>query len=138
MSGNKTFVDTNVLVYMYDSHDPTKRNTALKLVSELRRSRQIALSPQVLREFYSAVTRKLGVSETAALQAVKAFSTVTELVEDADLVVQGVEAAHRHQLAFRDGLIVASARRSGAARLYSEDLNPGQIYDGVEVINPFT
>ena len=41
-------------------------------------------------------------------------------------------------IGFWDALIVAAARKAGAARILSEDLNPGQIIAGVQVENPFS
>jgi predicted nucleic acid-binding protein len=56
---------------------------------------------------------------------------------DGPLVKDAIAVARRYQISYYDGQIVAAAKRLGCATLYSEDLNHGQAYDGVRVINPF-
>ncbi|MFZ5592473.1 MAG: PIN domain-containing protein, partial [Bacillota bacterium] len=55
----KVLVDTNILVYAYDSANPVKQKRALEVLDQLASSHAGALSAQVLAEFVVAVTRKI-------------------------------------------------------------------------------
>ena len=59
------------------------------------------------------------------------------IVNDGAAVLEAVDAAHRHQLSFWDALVVVAAVKGGASVIYSEDLNHGQRYGAVQVLNPF-
>ena len=54
------------------------------------------------------------------------------------LMLDAIETKQRFGISYWDAAIVTAAREMGCQTLYSEDLNPGQIYDGVTVVNPFT
>ena len=59
MSGNRQFVDTNILVYAHDVTAGDKHSRARALVEELWDTRQGCLSVQVLQEFFVTTTRKI-------------------------------------------------------------------------------
>ena len=65
------------------------------------------------------------------------FSELPVIVPDANLVKRGLAIKSRYQIQFYDAMIVAAAERAGASRLYSEDLNDGQLYCGIRAVNPF-
>lgn len=131
------FLDTNVLVYAAanDPETADKRYRALALIE----SRDFALSAQVLQEFYVTVTRKLevGLSAAQALEWIEQFEAFPCMPVDAGLVKVAAELAERFRISYWDAAIIAAAERAGAATLYSEDLNDGQRYGGVTVVNPF-
>jgi predicted nucleic acid-binding protein len=56
---------------------------------------------------------------------------------DTGTVRRAVEARAQYGVHFYDGMIIAAAERARCARIWSEDLNPGQTYFGVRVENPF-
>lgn len=134
----KTFVDTNVLVYAHDADAGKKRIAAAAALRELWSHRSGILSPQVLQEFYVTVTRKIKtpVGREEARQVVGAYSSWC-----VDAVAADVDTAFRIEdevgLNFWDALIIATAARSGAKTVLSEDLNHGQTIAGVTVRNPF-
>ncbi|GAA5338500.1 MULTISPECIES: PIN domain-containing protein [Thermus] len=132
------FVDTNVLVYAYDRSSPAKRERALALLEHLMVERRLALSLQVLQEFYVVTTRKL----QAPLSPEVARQILTDLgkawVHEPTLgdVLKATHLAERHRISFWDALILQSARALKAQVVWSEDLHPG-VYGGLEVRNPF-
>jgi predicted nucleic acid-binding protein len=139
MSGNRRFVDTNVLVYAHDDSAGSKRDQARALVERLWGSRDGCLSVQVLQEFFVTVTRKI----TKPVDAETAKAIVADLsrwylhVPAADDVLAAI-GMHQHTgISFWDAMIVRSAAEIGCTVLYSEDLNAGQEYCGVRVENPF-
>lgn len=135
----KVFVDTNVLVYAYDRAAGSKHVRARKLVEDLWTAGRGTLSTQVLQEFYVNVRRKTRppVSPEAARVLVADYLAWDPIVNDGAAVLEAVDAAHRHQLSFWDALVVVAAVKGGASVIYSEDLNHGQRYGAVQVLNPF-
>lgn len=135
----RAFVDSNVLIYAYDAGAGEKTAAARALVRELRESQRGCVSIQVLQEFFVTVTRKAPqrLDTRTAAAALDAFSTWTTHSPDARDVLAAIEVHDRAGIAFWDAMIVRSASVLGCAVLYTEDLNPGQSYDGVLVANPF-
>ena len=134
----KAFVDTNVLVYAYDRASGAKRELARGLLEALRNEGRGVLSTQVLQEFYVNVRRNARppVSQDDARALVSDYLAWEPVVNDGASVLEAIDVGHRYQLSFRDALIVVSARKAGASVLYSEDLNHGQTFESVQVLNP--
>ncbi len=139
MPGDLTFVDTNVLLYAYDRDAGDKRSRAAATLRELWQDRRGVISTQVLQEFYVNARRKLAtpLSRAEAERVLRRYEAwPVAVVEPAD-VFEAIRIEVRHQLAFWDALIVGAAARLGATVLLSEDLNAGQVIEGVRVLNPF-
>ena len=134
----KRFVDTNVLVYAYDESAGEKREKANRLVAGLWKSGEGCLSVQVLQEFYVNVTRKVKtpISRMQAAAIVEDLTAWEVHSPGGKDVLSAIELQGRESLSFWDAMIVTSARSLGCEVLYSEDMNPGQRYDGVTVVNP--
>ncbi len=133
------FVDTNILIYAYAATGE-KREVASALVDRLWRERRGALSVQVLQEFYVNVTRK--VTETIdpeiavdILKSLVRWRVHSPLPDD---VIAAASLSSRHQLSFWDAMIVRSAAELRCDTLWAEDLNDGQVIEGVQLSNPFT
>lgn len=133
------FVDTNVLVYAEDGAAGRKQELAKRLVIDLWNERDGVLSVQVLQELYVTLTRKVG----RPLAAAKALAIIEEylawvVVENTTgLLVDAVRLQERSRISFWDALVVQAAVEAGCDRLYSEDLNAGQRFGSVLVVNPF-
>jgi predicted nucleic acid-binding protein len=139
MSGDRRFVDTNILLYAHDESAGGKRDRARALVEQLWESRDGCLSVQVLQEFFVNVTRKIAkpLSAELAKEIVADFSRWRLHVPAADDVLAAIGIHQRTGISFWDAMIVRSAAEIGCTVLYSEDLNAGQEYSGVRVENPF-
>jgi predicted nucleic acid-binding protein len=139
MSGNRRFIDTNVLVYAHDESAGAKRYQARTLVEQLWDSREGCLSVQVLQEFFVTVTRKIAkpLDAETAKQIVADFSRWRVHVPAADDVLGAIGIHQRTGISFWDAMIVRSTSEMSCAVLYSEDLNAGQEYSGAVVENPF-
>jgi predicted nucleic acid-binding protein len=136
---NKSFLDTNVLVYAYDRHDPRKQVTAQALLTEAIEHESAVLSVQVLGEFFNVVTRQIKQPMTTG-EAQGAVSLLSHLpVQDIDLeLVKRAIATHKmYRISYWDALIVAAAERAQCKLILTEDLSDGQTYHGVLVSNPF-
>lgn len=133
------FVDTNILIYAYDESAGARHTRAQALVAELWRSRRGCLSVQVLQEFYVVGARKLIQMPPADLRVILNDLTLWQIYEPtAPDVLAAVDLHERYQISFWDAMILQSAARRGCQVVWSEDLNAGQIYRGVRVVNPFT
>jgi predicted nucleic acid-binding protein len=136
MSG-KRFVDTNILFYAHDRQAGFKHDRALQLVEDLWDSGTGVLSTQVLQEFCVSVrrlARTLTVDEMQGL--IRGFLSWDIVVNTGESILGALEIEARYEISFWDALIVHAAQRSGAEILYSEDLNDGQTYGSVRVVNP--
>lgn len=137
--GERRFVDSNLFVYSHDASAGRKREVAGDLISGLWRSREGCVSVQVLQELFVNLTRKVPrpLSARDAATLVDDLCAWTVHSPEPREVLSAIELHERAGVSFRDAMILTSARSLGCRILYSEDLNPGQSYDGVEVINPF-
>ncbi len=134
----KTFVDTNVLIYAHDVDAGRKHDTARKLLLELWSEREGVLSTQVLQEFYVNATRKIArpLSRESARLVVSSYAVwCIDMTPNEIAVAFQIEDASK--IGFWDALIIATALKSGASRILSEDLNAGQTFSGIRVDNPF-
>ena len=133
------FLDTNVLVYAASDRaaDQVKANVVRDL---LRRGPEyFAISLQVLQEFYvaSRALRKLALTHVEAMQFCSQWRTFTILEPTLQLFEAALDLCSRYQIGYYDAAILAAARQLGCTKVYSEDLNDGQEYDGVRIENPF-
>lgn len=133
------FVDTNVLAYAHDLSEEIRRPIAQAVLEDLWLQRSGALSTQVLQEFYVVATRKFEppMSRRRSREIVAAYAEWPLVQIDAALILVASELEERHTLSFWDALIIESARRVGAKRLLSEDLQTGRRIRGVKIENPF-
>mgnify|MGYP002631617430 CR=1 FL=1 len=134
------FIDTNILVYTFDASAPAKRDCARSIVREALEKGNGAISWQVAQEFLNVALHKFknpltpGEASDFLDQVLtplwKVFPS-PELFQEANLIQR--QAQYR----FSDSLIVASAVQSGAAILYSEDLQHGRSIGNTRIVNPF-
>ena len=134
---DRVFVDTNVLVYADDKSAGKKRQRAKAVIKELISADRAVLSTQVLQEYYVIATRKLGMDAADARARVEVFSRLNVVVVVPELIFGAIDLSRLHILSFWDALIMKSASSAGCARILSEDLNAGQVVDGVRIDNPF-
>ncbi|MCF8081286.1 MAG: PIN domain-containing protein [Desulfobacterales bacterium] len=136
---DKTFVDTNVLVYAHDRDAGIKHRTAREVVEGLWETRRGAVSTQVLQELYVTLTRKIPfpLEKPLARRIVSNYLNWEVAVNDGAVVLQASEIEERNNLSFWDAMIVAAAYNLNAAVLLTEDLNDGQQIEGIAICNPF-
>jgi predicted nucleic acid-binding protein len=134
-----TFVDTNVLAYAHDRSESRKQPVAQARLEELWRERTGVLSTQVLQELYVVATRKLAtpMPRTTARRIVAVYAEWPVVQVDVPLILAASDLEERHTLSFWDAVVVEAARRAGATRLLTEDLQAGRRIAGVRVENPF-
>lgn len=133
----RRFLDTNVLVYAEDPAAGAKGARAVALVAELMRAGDGVLSTQVLQEFFSICTRKLGLRVADVRERMETFTAFDLIPVSRERIFEAVDLHERHGLSFWDALIVRCAVAAKCTELLSEDLQDGQVIQGVRVVNPF-
>jgi predicted nucleic acid-binding protein len=134
-----TFVDTNILLYAISTHseEAGKTRTAKTILSDPN----LTLSVQVLQEFYVQATRPTRTDPlthqeaTALIQYWLRHRIVPITVQ---VMLDALDIKKRYQTSYWDAAILAAAAVAGCTKLLSEDFNPGQNYDSIRVINPFS
>jgi predicted nucleic acid-binding protein len=132
-----SFLDSNVLIYTDDHDAPDKQAVALALVETGQVDRTMFVSTQVLEEYFSAATKKLGVPAEVARAKVELFGQLSLVLITVDDILGAIDLHRLHHVSFWDALVVQSARRAGCTTLLTEDLQDGRRFDGVLVRNPF-
>ncbi len=133
----RLFLDTNVLIYADDLDAGAKNRKAREILYELISSRTGVLSTQVLQEYFVVARRKLGVSAKAARRKIELLATIDVVKIDIPHVLGAIDLTRLYSISFWDALIIRCAASVGCTRLLTEDLQHGQIIDGVRIDNPF-
>lgn len=133
----RSFLDSNVLLYTDDRDEPVKRQRALDLLSELMGLGTAVVSTQVLQEYFNIATHKLSVPIALARSKVEIFSRLNLFQVGLLTILSATELVELHSVSFWDALIIRAAQEAGCDRLYSEDLQDGRRFQGLEIVNPF-
>ena len=133
----RTFLDTNVLIYADDQDAGEKASVCREILRTAISSGRGVLSTQVLQEFFVVSTRKLGVPPDVARRKVELLCTLEVIgIQVAD-VLAAIDLHRLHSISFWDALIVRSAAAAGCKRLLTEDLQDGSVISGVRIESPF-
>lgn len=133
----RVFFDTNVLVYADDASDMRRKSIAENAIADALRNSTGVISTQVLQEYFAVATRKLGVTSERARVKVELFAKLDVVVIDAPLIFAAIDTHRLRALSIWDALIVRAAIQAGCRRLFTEDLQHGQAFEGLRVENPF-
>lgn len=133
------FLDTNVLVYAYDSGNSRKQEIAQGLLRAAITG-QFVISAQVLGEFATTLLHKISpaLRPTDLLIVLDALAPIKVVPVDSGVIRRAVEVRAKYGLHFFDAMVIAAAEKAGCSRIWSEDLNSGQQYFGLTVKNPFS
>lgn len=138
-TGQITFIDTNILAYAHDRSESRRQPIARALLDDLWANGMGRLSTQVLQEFYVVATRKFAppMSRREAREIVSLYAVWPLIEIDLPLILTASQLEEEQTLAFWDALIIEAARRAGATRLVTEDLQSGREIAGIRIENPF-
>ena len=136
---DRIFLDTNVVVYLFDGDAEGKRKRAREILESEGPAGRLALSTQVLQEFYVTVTRKLAkpLDPAAASEAVEDLMSLPTVQVDQPLILAAIARSRSDTISFWDALIIQAALGAGCKHLYSEDLQDRRVIDGMTIENPF-
>jgi predicted nucleic acid-binding protein len=135
----RTFVDSNILIYAHDSDAGERRLKAAECLKRLWQSQTGRMSVQVLQEFYVNVTQKIvpPLAKPTAREIVRNYGSWVHGDTTPATIVRASEISEVWKISFWDGMIVAAAEENGAAILLTEDLGHGQKVAGIRIVNPF-
>jgi predicted nucleic acid-binding protein len=136
---SRTFIDTNVLVYLFDADYPEKQARARDVLRDRSENGGVVVSTQVLQEFFVTVTRKLARPLPAddAEAALRRLMALPVIAVESDQILAAALGSRRDRISFWDALILTSASAAGCNEVLSEDLQHGRSFGRVRVINPF-
>ncbi|MCJ7625913.1 MAG: PIN domain-containing protein [Anaerolineaceae bacterium] len=134
------FIDTNILVYAHDSSAGVKHIRAKEIIRGLWENRFGCLSIQVLQEFYVTVTQKVTIPMelSLAMDIISDMSHWNIHAPCAGDVLAAIDLQQRYCISFWDAMITQSAVQMRCGVIWSQDLQSGQMYHGVRVVNPFS
>ncbi len=132
------FIDSNILVYLFDETDLDKYHRAESLVNRLVVEKTGCISYQVVQETLNVITVKLGISHQRAIQFMgEILAPLWQIYPSPELYLRALDLRERYDFSFYDSLIVAAALEAGCTRLYSEDMQHGQQIHQLTIYNPF-
>ncbi len=137
---DKFFIDTNIFVYSFDENDITKKNDAIKLIELALRNYNGVISYQVIQEIVNVVLKIVNPPMSIIDLSDYLNSTMYPICRvyfNKGLVTTALKILNSYNYSWNDSMIIAAAVESECKILYSEDLQHGQIIDGVEINNPF-
>ena len=133
------FFDTNILVYAATNQDDRKSGIAREVVAHsIKVNHDGCISTQVLSEFANVMMGKLHHDRESVDGFIDYFRELVASDVTIDLVRRAVAVKDEYGIQFYDALIIATAAKLGCHEIVSEDLNPGQTYCGMAVVNPFS
>jgi predicted nucleic acid-binding protein len=134
----RSFVDTNVIVYLFDDGEPAKQEQARRLIADPE-SPPLVVSTQVLAECYVTLTRKLAhpLDLPSARIAIERLAEWPVVQTDTALVLAAIATCEQEHLSFWDAMIIEAAATADCDRLITEDLQDGAAIRGVQIENPF-
>ena len=135
---SKVFIDTNILVYALDRHDPDKQKKSRLRLRQLAETSGGVISTQVMQEFYVTATKKLQVDALIAKEILHSFAQFEIVLISPEIIDRAVDCQILNNISFWDALIVSAAQSACCEVLWTEDLNPGQIIREVRIENPLT
>lgn len=133
------FIDTNVLLYSFDEEPQSHQKR--RIAQQLLINERWGWSVQVAAEFFVNATspkRQFRMATNDAATLVRNWLSYPTQELTPKVVLAAIDLHQRFQLSYWDAAILVAAKTLGCNIVYSEDLNAGQVYDGVVVINPFS
>ena len=134
------FLDTNIFIYSFDPRAPAKRRKAIELVRHALQSQAGIISTQVVQEFLNVATAKLEVPlhpRDARDYLAQVLTPLCQIFPTIDMYDHAISIRELYGLSFYDSLILCGALRGGCKTLVTEDLQDGQQFNGLSVLNPF-
>ena len=137
---DKFFIDTNILVYSFDSTNLNKKEAAQDLINKALSSGQGSISFQVVQEFLNVAVRKFQTplkTTDAQIYLGIVLRPLCKVYSSISLYNNALEISDRYKYSFYDSLIISAGLESKSRYLFSEDLQHSQKIEGLEIVNPF-
>jgi len=137
---DRFFLDTNIFVYSTTDDNPAKARIATELIRKALTTHKGAVSYQVVQEFFNLALKRFERRmnfEDRQEYLTRVFRPLLKIHSSLALYEEALRLHTANQLQWYDALIVGAARESGCAILYSEDLQHGQKFGSMKIVNPF-
>jgi predicted nucleic acid-binding protein len=135
---DRIFIDTNILVYTQNQLEKSKQDICRELLVNLIENNTLYISTQVIQEYYNVATQKLKLDKLTVKQTIKLFSFYEIIVNTPQMILSAIDIHILNQLSFWDSLIISAAKSANCSTIITEDMNNGQIIEGIEILNPLT
>ena len=138
---DRFFIYMNIFVYSINRTEPSKQRIATQLIREAVATRKGVISYQVVQEFLNvALKRFMQPMTTAEAEQYLAtvFRPLLAVHSSEELYGEALRLQARYRLSWYDSLMVQAARQAHCTIFYSEDLQHGQRFDSLRVVNPFS
>lgn len=132
----KYFIDTNLIIYANDRRDPDKQDKAIHLLKDLLQNNSGVVSTQVLQEYSNVALTKLRQRQDIVLRQITLLESFDVVLLKPALIKRAIEIRSSYTLNFWNSCIISAAESAQCDVLYSEDLNAGQFYSGIRLVNP--
>jgi predicted nucleic acid-binding protein len=135
-------VDTNVLVYRFDSRFPEKQKIANTVLRRGIAEDSVRLPHQAIVEFIAATTRSVRghaiLEQRDALREAEEFLKVFQVLYPNEAIVRNaIRGCAAYQLSWFDAHLWSYAEHYGLDEILSEDMQHDRLYGSVRVVNPF-
>ncbi len=128
------FIDSNILIYAYSSTEIGKKDKVLLMLE----NEEITISTQVVNEFIWIMSRKFNIDmETIKVISNNLFEIFNVGMVSKATIDKAIDIAKSYKYAYWDSLILSSALEAKCIAIYTEDMQHGQIIEGIKIINPF-
>ena len=134
---DRSFIDTNVLVYAEASDAPHKQRAALALLKKLYEENLGVLSTQVLQEYCNVALKKMKLPAQHVRAQLDLYEQFEVVQVTPAIIRAGLDLHQTRSVAFYDAIVLASAHAAGCNVLWTEDMNIGEVVNGVRIENPF-
>ncbi len=120
-----------------DNNNRRKKEKARKILQSIDNNRSGVISTQVLQEFYVIAVNKLNIDPLNSKKLINSFDFLETVIIDIDKIKSGIDISILNRISFWDALIISAAYSAKCDILWTEDLNPDQVVQGVKIVNPF-
>ena len=134
----RSFIDTNVLVYAEASDEPLKQRAALALLKGLYEEGLGVLSTQVLQEYCNVALNKLKLPAQHVRSQLDLYEQFEVVQVTPSIIHAGLDIHQTRSVSFFDAIVLASAHAAGCDVIWTEDMNAGEVINGVSIANPFS
>ncbi len=131
------FLDTNVIIYANDSRNQDKQDQAIQLVTRLMQDNTGVIATQVMQEYAHVALNKLAQRQDVVIRQLFILESFLVIGQSPELTRRAIEIRSAYRISFWDACIISAAEKAQCETIYSEDLNAGQFYSGIIVVNPF-
>ena len=135
---SRSFIDTNVLVYAEACDAPYKQRSALDLLQRLYEQGLGVVSTQILQEYCNVALKRLKLPAQYVRSQLDLYEQFEVVQVTPAIIRAGLDLHQTRSVAFFDAIVLSSAHAAGCSVIWTEDMNAGEVVNGVRISNPFS